>query len=51
MGKPEGKSTLGRPKRMWVDNIEMDLRDRMGLVWNGFRWLRTQKSKGLLTIL
>jgi hypothetical protein len=26
VGKPEGKSPLGRPRRMWVDNIQMDLR-------------------------
>jgi hypothetical protein len=25
MGKPEGKRTLGRPRRRWVDNIRMDL--------------------------
>jgi hypothetical protein len=30
MGKPEGKRPLGRPRRRWVDNIKMDLRDRMG---------------------
>jgi hypothetical protein len=24
---------LGRPRRRWVDNIKMDLRDRMG--WYG----------------
>jgi hypothetical protein len=24
LGKPEGKRPLGRPKRTWVDNIEMD---------------------------
>jgi hypothetical protein len=23
--KPEGKRSLGRPKRRWVDNIRMDL--------------------------
>jgi hypothetical protein len=23
--KPEGKSPLGRPRRRWVDNIQMDL--------------------------
>jgi hypothetical protein len=23
--KPEGKRPLGRPRRRWVDNIEMDL--------------------------
>jgi hypothetical protein len=24
---PKGKRPLGRPRRMWVDNIKMDLRD------------------------
>ena len=27
VGKPEGKSPLGRPRRRWVDNIRMDLQD------------------------
>jgi hypothetical protein len=26
VGNPEGKRPLGRPRRMWVDNIKMDLR-------------------------
>ena len=26
VGKPEGKITLGRPRRRWEDNIKMDLR-------------------------
>jgi hypothetical protein len=26
-GKPEGKSSLGRPRRRWVDGIRMDLRE------------------------
>jgi hypothetical protein len=31
VGKPEGKRSLGRPRRRWVDNIKMDLkRDKMG---------------------
>ena len=25
MGKPEGKSLLGRPRRRWEDNIKIDL--------------------------
>jgi hypothetical protein len=25
--KPEGKSPLGKPRRGWVDNIKMDLRE------------------------
>jgi hypothetical protein len=27
VGKSEGKTPLGRPRRRWVDNIKMDLRD------------------------
>jgi hypothetical protein len=27
VGKPEGKRQLGIPKRWWVDNIKMDLRE------------------------
>ena len=27
VGKPEGKRLLGRPKRRWEDNIEMDLQE------------------------
>jgi hypothetical protein len=27
VGKPEGKSPLGRPRRSWVENSKMDLRE------------------------
>jgi hypothetical protein len=27
VGKPEGKRHLGRPRRRWVDNIKMDIRE------------------------
>jgi hypothetical protein len=27
VGKPEGKRPLGRPRRRWMDNIKMDVRD------------------------
>ena len=27
VGKPEGKRTLGRPRRRWENNIKMDLRE------------------------
>ena len=27
VGKPEGKRSLGRPRRRWEDNIKMDLED------------------------
>jgi hypothetical protein len=32
VGKPKGKRRLGRPRRRWVDNIKMDLRD---IGWDG----------------
>ena len=27
VGKPEGKGSLGRPKRRWENNIKMDLQE------------------------
>jgi hypothetical protein len=27
VGKPEGKKPLDRPRRKWVDNIKIDLRE------------------------
>jgi hypothetical protein len=27
VGKPEGKRLLGRPRRRWVDNTKIDLRE------------------------
>jgi hypothetical protein len=45
VGKPEGKRPLGRPKRRWIDNIEMDLLetglaivDWIGLATDRYRW-------------
>jgi hypothetical protein len=32
VGKPEGKRPLRRPRRRWVDNIKMDLRE---IGWDG----------------
>jgi hypothetical protein len=33
VGKSEGKRPLGRPRRRWVDNIKMDLREvRIGSI-------------------
>jgi hypothetical protein len=36
VGKPEGKRPLGRPRRRWVDNIKIDLRE-IGL--GGMDWI------------
>jgi hypothetical protein len=27
VGKPEGKRSMGRPRRRWEDNIKMDLQE------------------------
>jgi hypothetical protein len=35
-GSREGKRPLGRPKRRWEDNIEIDLRE---IVWVGVNWI------------
>jgi hypothetical protein len=32
VGNPEGKRPLGRPRRRWVDNIKIDLRE---IIWDG----------------
>jgi hypothetical protein len=36
VGKPEGKKLLGRPRRRWVDNIKMDLRE---IEWANMDWI------------
>jgi hypothetical protein len=36
VGRPEGKRPLGRPRRMWEDNIKMDIRE-IGI--GGTNWI------------
>jgi hypothetical protein len=36
VGNPEGKRPLRRPRRRWVGNIEMDLRE---IGWDGMDWI------------
>jgi hypothetical protein len=36
VGMPEGKRPLGRPRRRWVDNFKIDLRD---IGWDGMYWI------------
>jgi hypothetical protein len=36
VAKPEGKRPLGRPRRRWVNNIKMDLRE---IDWDGMDWI------------
>jgi hypothetical protein len=36
VGKPVGKKPLGRPRRRWVGNIRMDLRE---VGWGDVDWI------------
>jgi hypothetical protein len=48
VGKPEGKRTLGRPRRRWLDNIKIDLRE---IGWDGMDWIdlvQDRRGGGLL---
>jgi hypothetical protein len=36
VGKPEGKTLLGRPRRRWVYNIKLDLRE---IEWDDMDWI------------
>ena len=48
VGQPEGRRTLGRPKRRWEDNIKMDLRGAGWGAQTGSIWLRIGTGGGLL---
>jgi hypothetical protein len=36
VGKPEGKRPLGRPRRRWVNNTKIDLRE---IGWDSIGWI------------
>jgi hypothetical protein len=36
VGKPEGRRPLGRPRRRWVDNTKIYLRE---IGWGGMDWV------------
>jgi hypothetical protein len=42
VGKSEGKRPLGRPRRRWVDNIKMDLREKE---WDGGDWMELAQDR------
>jgi hypothetical protein len=42
VGKPEGKRPLERPRRRWVGNIKMDLRE---IEWNGVDWIELAQDR------
>jgi hypothetical protein len=43
VGKPEGKSPLGRPRRRWVDTNKMDLRE---IEWDCMDWTDLAQNRG-----
>jgi hypothetical protein len=48
VGKPEGKTSLGRPMRRWEDNIKMNLQEIRCGGMNGSSWLRIRTGGGHL---
>jgi hypothetical protein len=42
IGKPEGKRSLGRPRRRWEDNIKMDPRE-IGI--DGVNWIQLAQDR------
>jgi hypothetical protein len=44
IGKPEGKRSIGRPRRRWVD-IRMDLRE---IGWESVDWLHLARDRDQL---
>jgi hypothetical protein len=42
VGSPEGKRPLERPRRMWEDNIKMDL---MWIGIDGANWIRLAEDR------
>jgi hypothetical protein len=43
VGKPEGRRPLGRSTCRWVDNIKIDLREK---VWDGVDWVHLAQDRG-----
>jgi hypothetical protein len=42
LGKPEGKTPLGKPRCSWVHNIKTDLRE---IGWDGVDWIDTAQDR------
>jgi hypothetical protein len=43
VGKPEGRRSLGRPKRRWLDNIRKDL---VVVGWVDVDWIGLARDRG-----
>jgi hypothetical protein len=42
VGMPEGRRPLGRPRRRWMDNIKLGLRE---IVWGGINWIDLAQNR------
>jgi hypothetical protein len=42
VGKPDGKRSLGRPRRRWEDNIKKDLQE---VGWGGIDWMELSQNR------
>jgi hypothetical protein len=42
VGRPEGRRSLGRPRRRWEDNIKMDLRE---IGFEGVDWIHWAQNR------
>jgi hypothetical protein len=40
--KPEGKRPLERPRRKWVGNVKMDLRE---ILWGSMDWIDLSQDR------
>jgi len=50
VGKPERKRPLGRPKRRWEDNIEIDLKEAGYVRWTG-DWIKLAQDRDRWRVL
>jgi hypothetical protein len=48
VGEPEGKRPLGRPRRRWVDNIKINLRE---IGWDSMGWIELAQDRDQLRAL
>jgi hypothetical protein len=42
VGKSEGKRPFGRPRRRWVDNIKINVRE---IGWDGLDWIYLSQDR------
>ena len=43
MGKPEGKTPLGRPRRRWEENVKLDFQE---VGCGGMEWIELAQDRG-----